>query len=379
MKFKNTKILRIIRSCGNLAVFSLMLGTVLPHFADAQAVGSRKWTGTQSNIFNPSGGSAQGTGPTKNWEHVSGGNENGGINDQALIVDIPANNLVLSSAGNSPFSLHIMNGASGFTLRSGGGTAMTIKSELIVDANTTATFDGVGIQATTTANSTIRLDIGSGGALNANQGVGINAANGRLIKDGQGTLVLRAPRAIGQNVEFLINEGTLLVDTGASFAGSSNPFIIRLGTSSTVGTLEGRMLASATLVSASTSNSILKPEGVLNITNADLSAGATIHFDLGSSDLITGSGALTLGAGDLVFNFTGAEVGQTYTIFDYDTVTGFDASRFLISTAVFEDSVWSLENGVISVEVIPEPMLGALLLVVPFVVMRVRRKLKQHC
>lgn len=347
----------------------------------AQPAGTREWTGNgnPSNIFNPSGGSNQGTGPTKNWTNVGEGEDAGGINSKALIVGIQADDLVLSSAGSAPYSLHILSSAGSFTLNGDDGPSssrtLTFTDGVTVDAGVTATF-GVGIQATAAASSTIRFDIGAGSILHANRGIGVNSVNGQLVKTGTGTLVIRNARTYQTGVVFRLEEGTTEFDTGVPFAGTSNPLTLRLGTESTTATLAGRVNLSGTLITESTERSILDPNGVLNITNINLSEGATVHFELGSTDLITGDGELTLGLGDLDFVFTGGEVGQTYSIFEFDSVTGFDPSRFLISSAGYEGSIWSLENGVVSVQVIPEPLYGALLLLAPlaFFVSKKRRQ-----
>lgn len=338
----------------------------------AQPLGTREWTGAQNNVFNPSGASGtQGTGPTRNWTNVGEGQDGGGINNKALIVGISAGNLLLAEGGASPYSLHILSSAGVFNLAGDDGEpssrAMTFTDGVVVDAGVTATF-GVGIQATATASSTIRLDIGAGSVLNANRGIGVNSANGRLVKTGTGTLAIRNARATGAGAEFHLEEGTTLFDVGTgSPIGTTNTVTVRLGTESTTATLAGRVTLHGTLVTESTTRSIIDPNGVLNISNVNLSSGATIHFDLGSTDLITGNGALTFGAGNLEFSFTGGEVGQTYSIFDFDSVTDFDPSHFLIASTGYEGSIWSLENGVVSVQVIPEPELAIILLAIPLV------------
>lgn len=364
---KQTEKTRVAFAClsrGSLLLMfmGILLGTVPMLYGQS---GTKQWTGATSNQFNLIG--------PGNWNLISEeGSAAQGINGYRLIVDIPASNLTINN-GQNPYSIHIQNGATGFNLTAPTTShLLTINDYVTVDGNTTATFN-VGL-ATLAGGSNpgavITLNVGSGGVLNATRGVGVNSVGGQLVKQGAGTLVIGAQRTVQSNVQFLVEEGTLFFNTGNVFASEVNPLEIIVGTSTTSAVLQGRAIVHGTLITESLARSTLDPGGTLTVTNLNLSQGATLDYVLGT-DLITGTGALNIG--DLAFNFTGGEIGEIYTIFNYGSVTGFDPGKFTINTSGYEGSLWSLDGGLVQVQMIPEPLWGASLLALPLMLGLLRR------
>ncbi len=323
--------------------FSLSVAGWLAASAMAQAQVERTWVGTTNHEF----------GTVTNWS------PSGGVNGNDLIIDQSGLSLVLNlaaSGSKAPRSILIKNSATGFEIATSLSNYLTITDNLTLEANTTATFNVRLLMATPTSSS-MTFNVGAGSVLTTNQAISANSVNGTFRKSGAGKLIINSDSGtIQTGVTYAFDAGEVELNKQLSIL--SNLVTSNLGTSSTQATLSGNGTLYANLTTAGASQSVFNPSGELTVWNLDLSEGAAFTFELGS-DLIKGND-LTLG-GPLVFNLTGGVEGESYEVFSYTgEVDGFSADQFLINGPGYAGAVWSLDGGVVSVQLIPEPSVAAL-------------------
>lgn len=308
-----------------------------------------------------------------------------------LIFNTATNPNLALSAGLAIDSLLIEAGASGFVLGSANTLTMNNGGITIADS-TSATFNS---HIASNGNATqLTFTVGSGSTMTVN---GLVLPYARpFYKKGAGTLYLAAGTGTTANnslrsgTSINIEEGTLEIGNAAQFEPGSTlaSLAVHIGTATTTATLKGggSFVGIAgkpvTLTTYGSAHSIIEPagDGTLAIQNLNASSGATFRFDLGS-DLIFGTGTLTgsLLAGGLALDLSGGAAGVTYTLFDYGTLSGVDASDFAIGTEGYTVEFWNINNGLVQVQfsAVPEPGNYAafgLLLLVAFLIKKERQK-----
>ncbi len=295
-----------------------------------------------------------------------------------LIFDSATNPGLTTSKGEALHGLEIRSGASGFVIS---GSAPTIgNGGVSVADNTTALFN---LRLSSHGEATnFTFHVGEGGS--ATVSGYITPLNRAFYKTGAGTLTLEtgmgttSENFLRSGTAVRIEEGTLIIGDSAVFQSGSTLSVlnIHLGTATSTATLRGggsfggspTAGKTAVLTTYGATRSHIEPagDGSLFIESLNASAGATFHFELGSS-VIEGSGTLTgsTAADNLILNLTGGAVGVEYTLFDYTTLSGVDITDFMIASAGYEVDHWNIANGEVKVtfSTIPEPgtlALGAL-------------------
>ncbi|MBN8459109.1 MAG: autotransporter-associated beta strand repeat-containing protein [Verrucomicrobia bacterium] len=143
-------------------------------------------------------------------------------------------------------------------------------------------------------------------------------------------------------------------------------------------TLTGRGTVTGTVATGGTS-SVIAPgasPGALAMGALDLTNGATLNFELGSSsDLLAIAGAVTgSGANGMLFNFSnagGISGSAPYTLFTFNSSTGLDYGDLAIGTnttgltldSSFGTNGWLINSNSLQVKFVPEPsaiLLGGL-------------------
>lgn len=300
------------------------------------------------------------------------------LSGELLIFDSKtSSSLSISSTGNINIGgLHIKEGATGFILN--GGTrsiAITTASGIMVDANTHATiYPNV---AAHNSSGVMNMTVGEGGSLTIANA--INLATAPFYKKGKGTLFISTGTSGVRNLSptsrssFHFEEGTVQLASAARMGWSSdstekNPttLFVGLGTTSTTATLAGSGNLDGRLVTAGTLHSIIAPAETLTIHTLDATEGVTFNLILGTSQ-ITGAGTFTGSSTSqsMAFNFTGGEVGQAYTLFQYADLNDVNPANFHILTEgytldeTFGTAGWLVDQqtGTIQVQfaAVPEP------------------------
>jgi autotransporter-associated beta strand protein len=236
-----------------------------------------------------------------------------------------------------------------------GGFSPTIASlsSAAVNAGTPIVENGNATAATLTvsgANSStfngILQDGSGGGALN-------------LAKAGSGTLTLGGANTFTGTT--IVNDGTLLIKgsiTNSAAIAVNNPGILDVTTggltlvSGNTVSGTGSVLGTVTVPSgANLTPGSLGTIGTLTLGTLSLSTGSNLNFDLsgtsGSSDVLTVTGALSLALSGINVNLAGAGAGITgnsYTLFNFGSQTGFAASDFSIASGGLGGLTYTFAN-----------------------------------
>jgi MYXO-CTERM domain-containing protein len=250
--------------------------------------------------------------------------------------------------------------SSGGTLtKSGTGTLILTGA----NSHTTTTISGGTLQV---GNGGTTGSLGSGavtnnGSLGFNRGNALTVANdisgtGSLTKSGSSSLNLTGTNTYTGATT--ISAGTLYVN------GTLGNTALTIASGATLGG-GGTTTGSVATVSAT---SVIAPgnsPGTLTIGSLDVTNGATLNFELGtSSDLLAITGALTAG-GTLNFNFSdsGGLIGYTsYTLFTFDSESGLDYADLNALTlpgqalnTAFGTGGWMINGNSLQVQFVPEP------------------------
>lgn len=328
---------------------SIFLGAGLFIFSAALAkADTRLWTGTTSN----------------NISDYRNYNPAAGTIDQDLVFDKPALDLQML-ASLSPNSLHIKSSASGFKVTDQSyAYELLIRDRLTVDAGTVATFDvKLGVRKGV-ANSVLTLDVGINGRLNILGPLALFSADGAVYKKGDGTLYIGTSSSSSlAGVSLHLDEGTTILKGGSVLgtptSGVNGQVTTTVGSATESSTLSVEFVSGkfarihGTLQTAGVTQSRIEVNGEFRATTLDLSEGATLQFDLQAMNSFFNGTTLTLE--DVVnIELLGAEIGESYNLFRFTTVEGFDASLFNVVGIDPALTLWSLNNGTVSVQVIPE-------------------------
>jgi autotransporter-associated beta strand protein len=223
------------------------------------------------------------------------------------------------------------NNKAGLNIASGAAFDIWDGNTVFVDA---LTGSGNVVNASNSAlkrTLTVGVDNGSGtfsGVIGGGARAGINQIN--LTKNGSGTQILTGTNTyVGATT---ISAGTLKVN--GSIAASSGVTINGSGaTLAGTGTVSGITLTSGTITPGD--------GGIGTLTASSLvwAAGNTLVFDLNSvnstADLLSLSGALTKsGSGTYAFDFSGGLAGQTYTLINFGSNSGFSVGDFSVNSGI---------------------------------------------
>ncbi len=335
-----------------LAALALLAFSSIP----ANAL-TRVWTGN---------GADNGLGTFGNWS------PSGGVNDNDLVFDMADLEIQLDANDQSPNSILVKAEANNLRITTTTGKRLVIKDRITVEANTTAVFDvGISVYASVTDAFSYTVDVGEGGMLSFLRETGGYSKDGTFHKVGKGTLYLGGSTAGFQpGFSSHFEEGIVTMRSGTTLGaptqGVNGYMTVYLGTDSTNATLNidkvnsTRARIYGTLVTNGIGASRVETNTELFLTTGlDAKKGATFAFNLDDGGRIAG-GTLELND-QVMLALSGGEIGQTYQLFDFDAVTGFDASKFTFQHDQFSNFAVQMENGVISVQVIPEPNVALLL------------------
>ncbi len=253
--------------------------------------------------------------------------------------------LSLTSGGSfNGNAVTFTNNSSGLLSLNGvNGTIGALNTSTVV-ANTTPLLQNAnGTPAVLTIDSTAG-GIYAGGIQNGSGGGSFG-----IVKTGSGTQTLSGINTYTGPTT--ISNGTLLVKSNINSSSSilvGGSGILDVTTSGLTiasgNTLSGTGSALGSIIAGAGANltpHTLGTVGTLTIGALTLNSGSNLNFDLsgtsGVSDLLSVTGALTLGTG-LNVNLAGAGAGLTgnsYTVFNYGTVSGFSPSNFSIASGGF--------------------------------------------
>jgi len=257
-------------------------------------------------------------------------------------------------------------------------------AKAIVARNTTAgavVAGGVALASQAT-NVYLRAENGSD-ILKVTGAISGGSASQNLYKDGAGTVIFSGSSKTYASAT-TVSAGSLIVAAGNSVTGNGN-WTVASGAEAQIdgmlggtgsfalnGTLSGQGTINRTITTAGVGSLISsagEAPGQLTLGSLNAASGASFVFDIGSSsDLIDVNGTFTgsLAAGGLAVTFTDAgdaQAGVLYTLFNYDSLSGLDASDFSIVSSQFVVSNWVISDGAVQVEfsAVPEPSGLALL------------------
>jgi len=310
----------------------------------------------------------------------------GAFSADDLYFDMPVLPLNISSPSNVS-SLYILQGATGFYV---GGELLVYKEKIGVAANTTATIASKLYTYNYGDSRPVYFDVGAGGKLTTGLH---NLGRRELIKTGEGILEFlegfdtSSPTAINNTVVVRIMEGTVLIGENALLQRTDTPLKVLpvlVGTEDTTGRLMGSGTINGIVQTFGASQSIIETSGdgsfFLSTVNAE--AGATLRFRLG--DVIVGDGEFT--GQNLVFEFTGGEVGVVYTLLEFPSLT-IDLDSLQIGSSGYEldpnfgVNGWLIDGNLLQVrflEVIPEPNSALLFLTAAGFVLGCRLRRRPH-
>jgi autotransporter-associated beta strand protein len=309
---------------------------------------------TLNNTISNPGGANNGF-----WVTLNGGTLN--VNNAAAISN---NNL--TAHGNNGFRI------AGGTLDNTSGSAVTLNTNasmgIGIDGNfafstaggTSANDLSLGTNAVTlgTPAGTSRTITTNGSATLTIGGVISNGTTANsIVKAGTGTLKLTGTNAYTGATT--VNGGTLKVN--GSIATSSGVTINGSGaTLAGTGTVSGITLTSGTITPGDGGI------GTLTASSLDWAGGNNLTFDLSgvdsTADLLSLSGSLTKsGSGTYAFDFSGGLAGQTYTLIDFGSNSGFSVGDFSVNSGI--SGTFGLSGTSLTFTAVPEPQECALAIV----------------
>lgn len=328
----------------------VLAATLLASLPSQLMADTRTWSGAKSKEFTN----------TANYDPA------GGLNGNELIFDKPGLDLIMDAASATPAIIRIRNAASGFRLVSSADRELLLTERLVVDANTQATLDVKFGLDKTTAGSSLILDVGTGGRLDLLKALALFSENGTVTKSGGGTLYIATSSGSAKpGVSLRFEEGTTILKGGSTLgtptqgaAGQINAYIGTATQSATFMTEYVSVSAAArfhgTLTTAGASRSRLEINGELKATTLDISEGATIKFNLqGMNSFISGT-SISFGE-EVNIELSGAVVGNSYNLFRFTDVEGFDPALFNVTGIGSAEALWSVGSGGVSVQVVMIP------------------------
>jgi autotransporter-associated beta strand protein len=211
---------------------------------------------------------------------------------------------------------------------------------------------GTGATRTITTNGSATLTVG--GVITSN-----GATPNNITKAGTGTLVLSGNSSSTYLGATTVNGGTLKVNgnisggTGVTINGSG-------ATLAGTGTVSGITLTSGTITPGDGGI------GTLTASSLDWAGGNTLAFDLSgvdsTADLLSLSGSLTKsGSGTYAFDFSGGLAGQTYTLINFGSNSGFSVGDFSVNSGI--SGTFGLSGTSLTFTAVPEPQEFALAIV----------------
>jgi autotransporter-associated beta strand protein len=269
---------------------------------------------------------------------------NGGIlnlNDSSRSVAVAASGTITINSGGTLTSARTWGASTGNLVLAGG----------TFQATAAQTLDSGLHVSTTDAGSTIDTN---GNAVSIGNAI---SGSGGLIKAGANTLTLSGANAYTGATT--INAGTLKVS--GSIGASSGVTINGSGaTLAGTGTVSGITLTSGTITPGDGGI------GTLAASALDWAGGNTLTFDLGavdsSADLLSLSGAFTKsGSGTYAFDFSGGLAGQTYTLINFGSNSGFSVGDFSVNSGI--SGTFGLSGTSLTFTAVPEPHEFALAIV----------------
>ena len=274
----------------------------------------------------------------------------------------------------------------GGLVKSGAGT-MTLNATNAYSGNTTVTLGTLATSGANQISTSTHLDVQGGTFQLGGSQTFASARGAGAINLGANTLT------IGSNNESTTLSGVIsgsgggltkqgsgtltLSNTGNTYSGATNInagtlVLSGTNTSSAITIASGATLAGSGTGGAVTVNGIISPgtsPGILTVGDLTLNSGGSYTWEIANAtgaagtgwDQIVASGQLTVAstAGSrftIAITSTGAPTnwnylttGQTWDIIDYGTISGFDATKFTISTSGFggttdAGSSWSLSD-----------------------------------
>ena len=245
-------------------------------------------------------------------------------------------------------------GAANFVF--GGGTLKALANQTDWLNSATINTNQLALSSvTTTAVSTIDANSFSVAINNAISGAG---GFNIISSSGAGTVTFGGTNTY--NGATTITGGTLKIASGGSISNSALTINGSGATLTGSGTVADITLTSGTVAPGDT--------GIGTLTGSSLTwvGGNTLTFDLSSvdntADLLSLSGALTKsGSGTYAFNFSGGLTGQTYTLINFGSNSGFSASDFSVNSGT--SGTFGLSGTSLTFTAVPEPHEFALAIV----------------
>jgi autotransporter-associated beta strand protein len=269
---------------------------------------------------------------------------------------------LLAVSGTGVTGITLTGGQTGYIgapvvkITGGGGTGAAAIANFDPTTGTvtsiTITSSGTGYTSTPTVtfvggSGTIGTGAGTG-ALTATVQTGA-VSSGGMTFTGSGTTTLTGANTYTGATA--VNAGTLKVN--GSIGASSGVTINGTGaTLAGTGTVSGITLTSGTITPGDGGI------GTLAASSLDWAGGNTLTFDLSAvdstADLLSLSGALTKsGSGTYAFDFSGGTNGQTYTLINFGSNSGFSVGDFSVNSGI--SGTFGLSGTSLTFTAVPEP------------------------
>lgn len=251
-------------------------------------------------------------------------------------------------------------------------------------SSTGATYAGNVTLSSTSANFSLRAEAATDVLRIAGNLSGGNSTV-KITKSGSGTVIYSGSNKT-YNAATLVEEGTLIIASGT--VSGNGLMTVNAGAhlrvdstlSGTGGvTLNGTLSGIGTINRTVTTGGIMSvieagnSPGTLTMTSLNAASGVTFNWEVGDLINITGTFTGSTLAEGLQINFldtNNLQEGVTYTLFNYNLLSGLDASDFKIlnSDLVLNESFgnnsgWNIDGGTIQVQfsAVPEPSTYAML------------------